>query len=142
MTIKAKFCSRAALSTLLIFESFAVVITCLFLYAGIVRHVGWDGVIVGLVLCAVIFAWWRAFIVEIDDDELRYKSLFVSKKVIKLGNITKAVRRIDFRSKGIRPPIRIEISGTVDGKEVNFDINLKPFPLVDVTRLAQLLNIA
>jgi hypothetical protein len=142
MTMQTKFCSRAALSTLLIFESFAVVITCLFLYAGFVRHVGWGGTIVGLVLCASIFIWWRAFLVTVDDYELRYKSLFTSEKIIKLGNITKAFRTVEFRSKGNRPPIRIEIYGTIDGKEMSFDINLKPFPLAEVRKLEQLLNIA
>jgi hypothetical protein len=66
--MQTKFCSKAALSTLLIFEGFAVAITCLFLYAGIVRHAGWAGAIVGLALCAAIFIWWRAFLVTIDND--------------------------------------------------------------------------
>jgi hypothetical protein len=142
MMKETKFCSRAALSTLLIFESFAVGITCLFLYVGIVRHAGWGGVVVGFILCAVIFIWWRSFFVAIDDDELRYRSLLVSEKIIKLRNITNAVRNTEFRRKGNRPPIRIEIYGTVEGKSVNFDINLKPFPLADVKELEQLLNIA
>jgi hypothetical protein len=142
MMKETKFCSRAALSTLLIFESFAVGITCLFLYVGIVRHAGWGGVVVRFILCAVIFIWWRSFFVAIDDDELRYRSLLVSEKIIKLRNITNAVRKTEFRRKGNRPPIRIEIYGTVEGKSVNFDINLKPFPLADVKELEQLLNIA
>jgi hypothetical protein len=139
--MQTKFRSRAALSTLIIFESFAVGITCMFLYAGIVRHVGWGGTIIGLVLCAVIFIWWRAFFVAVEDDELRYRTLFAS-RAIRLGDITKAVRKMEFGSKGNRPPFRIEVYGTVEGKDVNFDVNLKPFPRAAVRKLEQLLNIA
>jgi len=138
--MQTKFCSRAALSTLIIFEGFAFGVTGLFLYAGIVRHVGWGGAIIGLVLCAVIFIWWRAFFVAVEDNELRYRALFAS-RTVKLGDIKKAVRKTEFGSKGNRPPFRIEIYGTVEGKDVNFDINLKPFPLADVRKLEQLLNV-
>jgi hypothetical protein len=52
--MNSQFSSRAALSTLFVFEGFAVGITCLSLYAAIVRHAGWEGAIVGLTLSIAI----------------------------------------------------------------------------------------
>ena len=135
------FSSRAALSTLFVFEGFAVGITCLSLYAAVVRHVGWEGVIVGLALSIAIFIWWHAFSIEIDESELRYRTLLKAQRVIKLQNIKTAVRKFEIASEGNRPANRIEIYGIVDGKQVNFDINVKPFPLADVKKLEQLLHV-
>lgn len=133
--------SRAALSTLIIFELFAVGISALFLYAAVVRHSGWEGAVVGGALCIAIFIWWQRFLIEIDAVELRYRSLFSGKKVIALGQITKAVRKVELVSERNRPPNRIEIYGAVDGREVKFDINVKPFPLADVKKMERLLHV-
>jgi hypothetical protein len=133
--------SRAALSTLVIFEIFAVGISSLFLYAAVARHAGWEGAIIGGVLCVAIFIWWQSFSVEINEVELHYRSLFSTKRVIALRHITRAVRKIELVSQGNRPPNRVEIYGTVDGKDVEFDINVKPFPLADVKKMEQLLRV-
>jgi hypothetical protein len=138
---QSRLCSRATVSTLVIFEALALIIFALFLYAAFERHAGWDGAIVGSILCIAIFFWWRSFSVEINDSELRYRSIFSAEKVIELQNITRAVRKIELISQGNRPPNRIEIYGTLDGKEVQFDINVKPFPLADVKRMEQLLKV-
>jgi hypothetical protein len=134
------FKSRATLSTLVIFETFAVGIFSLFLYAAVVHHTGWGGAILAGALCVAIFIWWQSFSIEIDDAELRYRSLF-SRRTISLQHISKALRKIELASQGIHPPNRIEIYGTVDGKDVKFDINVKPFPLADVKQMQQLLNV-
>lgn len=133
--------SRATLSTLVIFEIFAVGISSLFLYAAVARHAGWEGAIIGGVLCVAIFIWWQSFSVEINEVELHYRSLFSTKKVIALRQITRAVRKIELVSQGNRPPNRIEIYGAIDGKDMEFDINVKPFPLADVKKMEQLLRV-
>ena len=135
----ARLNSKAALSTLVIFEIFAIGISLLFIYAAVVRHAGWDGAIIGITLCVAVYVWWQSFSVAIDEFELRYRSLF-SRKVIALRQITRAVRKIELVSQGTRPPNRIEIYGTVDGNEVQFDINVKPFPLSDVKKMEQMLR--
>jgi hypothetical protein len=132
---------KAALSTLAIFEIFALTIFLLFLYAAVVRHVGWEGAFLAGTVCIAIFIWWQSFAVEIDGVELRYKSLFSRKKVIALCQITRAVRKIELASQGNRPPNRIEIYGTVDGRDMNFDINVKPFRLADAKKIEQLLHV-
>jgi hypothetical protein len=133
-------CSRAAASTLIVFEAFALSLFSLGLYAALVRHAGWDGAIIVGILCIAIFLWWRSFLVQIDESELRYRSMF-SDKTIKLQHITRAVRGIDLLSKDNRPPNRIEIYGLVDGRDVRFDINVKPFHLADVKKMEQLLHV-
>jgi hypothetical protein len=110
------------------------------LYAAVVHHTGWEGAIVGGVLCVATFIWWQSFSVEIDQVELRYRSLFSTKKVIALRQITRVVRKTELVFQGNRPPNRIEIYGVVDGKDVTFDINVKPFPLADVKKIEQLLH--
>jgi len=141
MTTTGQLSSRASLSTLLIFEGFSVALTCLFLYAAVARHSGWEGVTVGIAICIAVFIWWRAFSIEIDASELRYKSLFTSPKAIELRYITKTVRRIEVVSKSNHPPNRIEIYGTVDGKQVKFDINMKPFSSADIRKIERLLRV-
>lgn len=134
-----QFKSRAALSTLLIFEIFGVGLFSLSLYGAMVRHVGWEGAILMGVLCIAIYIWWRMFSVEIDEVELRYRSL-LSKKVIALRHITRVVSKINDPN-GNRPPNRIEIYGTVNGRDMEFDINVKPFPLSDVVKMEHLLRV-
>jgi len=134
-----QFKSRAALSTLLIFEIFGVGLFSLSLYGAMVRHVGWEGAILMGVLCISIYIWWRVFFVEIDEVELRYRSL-LSKKVIALRHITRVVSKINDPN-GNRPPNRIEIYGTVNGRDMEFDINVKPFPLSDVVKMEHLLRV-
>jgi hypothetical protein len=133
--------SRAAPSTLVAFEIFAVPIFSLFLYAGIVRHAGWEGATLSGAVCIIIFLWWRGFSLEVDESELRYRSFPWTQKAIGLRQITSAVARVDFFSQDNRPPSRLEIRATVDGTDVSFDINVKPFPLADVQKLEQLLDV-
>jgi len=137
---QSRLTSRATVSTLVIFEALSLTIFFLFLYAAFMRHAGWDGAIAGCILCLVIFFWWHSFSVEINDSVLRYRSMFSAEKVIELHQITRAVRKVELISQGNRPPNRIEIYGAVGGKEVQFDINVKPFPLADVKKMEQLLN--
>jgi hypothetical protein len=133
--------ARATLSSLIIFESFAVGILTLFLYAALVRHADWKGVIVGVFLCFVVYLWWQSFSVEIDEVELRYRSLFSKQRVIARRQITRAVRKVELVSQGNRPPNRIEIQGVVDGQDVSFDINAKPFSRSDVQAMEQILQV-
>jgi hypothetical protein len=136
-----KLHARAVLSTLLVFECFAVPIFSLFLYAAVARNVGWEGAILAAMLCIGIFVWWRAFSVEIDGLKLRYRAPFKETKVIALRDIRRAVKSTEVVSEGNRPPKRIEIYGTTNGREVAFDINVKPFARDDVYKMEQLLGV-
>ena len=133
--------ARAALSTLIVPECLALPVFLSFVYLTMNGKDGWGGVFTGGALVVLIFAWWRAFFVEIRDEELVYRSLLVRKK-IKLNDIRSAVRRIDLISRGNRPPNRLEIHAVVNGRHVDFDINMKPFRWEDVKRIETILDAA
>lgn len=131
--------ATAAPSTLIVFECFAVPVSLLFLYAAVVDHAGWGGVIAGGAVCVLIFVWWRSFLLEIADGQLVYRSLSQRRK-IKLSDIRKVVRKIDLVSHGSRPPNRLEVHSVVDDNAIEFDINIKAFRPVDIKRIEVLLS--
>jgi uncharacterized membrane protein YdbT with pleckstrin-like domain len=117
MSMDSNLHARAALSTLIIFECFAVLIFSLFFYAAVVRNVGWEGAIVGFVLCVGVFIWWRGFSVEIDGLELCYRAPFKAKRTIALRDIQKAVRTTELVSQGNRPLAELKYMGPLTGKK-------------------------
>jgi hypothetical protein len=127
--------ARAAVSMLIIFEAFAVPLFLLFVYVGFNRNAGWNGAMITAGCCLFILAWWRSFHLIIDNEVLIYKALFLSRKKIRLSDITHVVRKVDFISRGVRPPNRMEIYGRVDGRLVEFDINMKVFRFEDVQKI-------
>lgn len=124
----------ASPSMLLIFACFAVPIFLLFLYGAVISHAGWGGAAITGTLCALIFVWWRMFLLEISDGELVYRSLSQHRK-IKLTDLRHVVRKIDLISHGNRPPNRLEIHGVTNGGANDFDINMKVFRLQDVRKI-------
>lgn len=132
--------ARAAVSMLFIFETFAVALFLLFLFVGLKRHAGWEGAVVTAGFCLLIFAWWWSFCLVIDKDTLVYKSLFSSRKEIRLSDIAHTVRMVDIISRGTRPPNRIEVYGSINGRPVQFDINMKVFRLEDARKVEAILK--
>ena len=131
---------RAAPSTLIIFEAFTVPLLGLYLFLALERHAGWTGVIVLVGLCLLIFVWWRSFNMTIDQHTLVYTTLLSSHE-IKLSDISHTVRKTLLKSKGIRPPNRIEVYGNINGTPVEFDINMRVFRIEDVRKIeARLLS--
>lgn len=131
---------RAALSMLIVFECFTVPIFLLFLYAGLMGHEGWEGAIIAAILCLLVFVWWRSFLLEITGDTLIYRSLFLSRKEIKLCDIHRVKRTIDLVSHGFRPPNRLEIHAIDRGKNIEFDINMKVFTLAGGKKIESILK--
>lgn len=135
-----EFRATAALSTLIVFEVFAIPLLLLALYDAIVRHTDWGGVTVAGSMAILIFAWWRSFLLEIGDGYLKYRSLFSHPPRILLDDIESATRKVEVRSRGVRPPNRIEIRAVSAGKKVEFDINMKAFSLSAIRHIEDVLK--
>jgi hypothetical protein len=126
---------RADLTMLLVFEAFVALLLGLFLYAVIARHVGWEGVVVSVLMGGLVFLWWRSYSLRIVDGVLTYAAFLRAPKAIRLCDITRVTRTIEIASQPGRPPNRLEVFGLVDGREVQFDINMKVFSLADGRRI-------
>jgi len=137
-----EFRETAALSTLVIFESFAAVLFALFLYAAIAKHSGWSGVAVVGTVAILIFIWWRSFLCEIRGGFLIYRSLFSRPPRVRLSDIRSAKSVVKVRSRDNRPPNRVEIQAVENGKPVAFDINMKPFSLRAVRLIEEALEVS
>lgn len=127
--------AKASPSMLIVVGVFAMPLLVLSASNALEHKGGWDSTVMIVVLCFVIFAWWRSFSIIIDQHTLIYKTLFSSRKEIKLSDVSRVVRTVEARSKGVRPPNRLEIYGRINGSEIEFDINLKVFRIVDVRKI-------
>lgn len=127
--------ARASPSLLIVAGVFAAPLIALSTTNALEHKDGWGSTILIAVLCLVIFAWWRSFSISIDENTLVYKTLFSSRKEIRLSDVSRVVRTVEVRSKGVRPPNRLEIYGCSGGSEIEFDINLKVFRMSDVKKI-------
>lgn len=132
---------RAGWSTLIIFETFALVFFAGYLRIGLNRH-DWGGAITSGVMVLWIFAWWWSYSLEIKDGVLTYRKLFSRSIIIRLADIKMAEYRFVFMPRDNMPPNRLEIHGTSHGEAVHFAVNLKPFKLADVHALLEILGVA
>jgi hypothetical protein len=81
------------------------------------------------------YFWWQRFLLEIDEKSLSYRTFFGGTQQIALDNIDAVVHRVDFRSRGIRPPVRLEVFAQGNKAKSAIDINLKVFSLKDIARV-------
>lgn len=57
-----------------------------------------------------------------------------------MDDIGKVVHGVDYKSRGIRPPIRLEVFARDNKRNAAFDINLKVFMLQDIARMDEVLK--
>jgi hypothetical protein len=131
---------KAATSTLIVFSCMTLPFFFFFLWLYFFRRSDIAPVLITGVLSILVYFWWQSFLLEIDMRSLSYRTLFGGTRQIDLGNIGAVVHKVDFTSRGTRPPIRLEVFARGDKAKPAFDINLKVFSLQDIARIDSVLE--
>lgn len=129
----------AALSTLMVFLCMTLPFFLGFVWLYVFRHAQIGPVILTGTPCALVVLWWRSFRLETDEKSISYRTLFGGTRRLSFGEIGDVLHEVDFRSRGFRPPIRLEVYALRNRSKPAFDINLKVFSLDDVARINEAL---
>ena len=126
---------RAGLSTLIVFLCMTLPFFLLFAWLYVFRRAEVGPVVLAGGLCVLVVLWWRSFRLEIDETSISYRTLFGGTRRLSLSDVAHVVHIVDFRSRGFRPPIRLEVYARQSQSRPAFDISMKVFTLGDVARI-------
>lgn len=140
--MRASLRLQADLASLVVWESIVGVGFLMALPAAFKRPSEWPSTIgVCLVAGVWVFIWIKAYKIEIEDGELRYRTLFGGTKKVLLSRIKSAKIEAGYKQyqDRFRPSIRLAIK-LKDAPGVAFDINLKVFSRAGIKQLVELLE--
>jgi len=130
---------RAAVSTLVVFSLMTLPFCLGFLWLHLFRGLEALPALLTGALWLLACLWWQRFRLQIDPHALSYRTLFGGTRQVRLADIDRVVHAVDFRSRGFRPPIRLEVFSRESAHRA-FDINLKVFSLEDIRRVNTILK--